>query len=85
MTVEIVMLHTPGCRSCEQARHTIESVAEDFPVEFKEKDLTEHPELAAEHNVMSAPGIVIDGELVFQGGVSENELREELDERTEDA
>lgn len=82
--IEVTMLHTPGCKSCEKARRTIETVAEEYPVEFEEKDLTENPELAAEYSVMTAPGIVVDGELVFQGGVSEQELRDELDKRTGD-
>lgn len=80
MTVEVKMLHTPGCKACEKSRKTIEAVQEDYDFTFKDVDLTDNPELAAEYQVMSAPGIVIDGELEFQGGVTEKKLRNKLDE-----
>lgn len=76
------MLKTPGCGACKKSRHAIEAVQEDYDFAFEVIDLTDQPELAQEYSVMSAPGIVIDGELVFQGGVTEKQLRVELDERT---
>lgn len=85
MAIEVTMLHTPGCKSCAKARTVIQRVADDYDITFEAVDLTENPEIAAEYRVMSAPGIVMDGELVFQGGVSEAELRAALDERTGEA
>ncbi len=82
--IDVVLLHTTGCQSCEKARRIIESVIKEYPVNFEEKNLVEHPELATEYNVMSAPVIVIDGEIMFRGGASEQELRKELDTRTDD-
>lgn len=81
--IEVTLLKTPGCEACKRSRQTIEAVQEEYDFSFAVIDLTEQPELAQEYPVMSAPGIVIDGELVFQGGVSKQELREALDERTE--
>ncbi|MDY6778880.1 MAG: thioredoxin family protein [Candidatus Nanohaloarchaea archaeon] len=75
----VKMLKTPGCKSCERSREVIKSLQDEFDFVFEEIDLTERPELAQEYQVMAAPGIVIDGELVFQGGVSEQELRDELE------
>lgn len=47
-------------------------------------NLTEHPEYAQKYDVMAAPGIIINEKKVFQGGVTEAELRAALDERTTD-
>lgn len=76
----VKMLKTPGCKSCETSRQVIESLQDELDFTFEVIDLTERPELAQEYRVMAAPGIVIDGELVFQGGVSEHELREKLED-----
>lgn len=76
------MLKTSGCGACRKARHAIEAVQEEYSFTFEVIDLTEQPELAQEYNVMSAPGILIDGDLVFQGSVTEKQLRAELEERT---
>ncbi len=48
-------------------------------VEVEIIDVTEHPEVAQKHMLMSAPGIVIDGKLEYVGGVpSEEELRKKI-------
>lgn len=79
MTVEVKMLKTPGCGACKKSRKTVEKVSEDFDIDFEVIDLTENPEYAQQYRVMSAPGIVIDGEKVFEGGVKEKELRQKLE------
>lgn len=83
MTVDIQMLYTPGCRGCAKARNVLDAVQKDYDINVTEADLTERPELAQEYGVMTAPGIVIDGELAFQGGVTEKQLRQALDKRSE--
>lgn len=79
MTIEILMLKTPGCKSCASSRNAIEAVMDDYDIDFEEIDLTEEPEYAQEYQVMAAPGIVINGEKAFQGGISEKQLRNKLD------
>jgi len=78
-----MMLKTPGCKRCDSSRNAIEAVMEDYDIDFEEIDLTEEPEYAQEYQVMAAPGIIIDGEKAFQGGVTEEQLRTKLDELTE--
>lgn len=81
MAIKIKLLKTPGCGACEKSKKAIEKVSEDFDIDFDEIDLTEEPEYAREYRVMTAPGILIDGEKEFEGGVTEKQLKEKLEEK----
>lgn len=80
---ELKLLTTPGCTHCAEVKKTINKIKPDFP-ELKVEiiDVTEHPEVAQQYFLMSAPGIVINGKLEFTGGVSERELRKKLKEQS---
>lgn len=78
--MKIDLLTMPGCSHCAHAKQVVEKVRPDYPgLELVIHDITEEPELAGQYMLMSAPGVVIDGELVFTGGVDEAKLREHLD------
>ncbi len=77
--IDLKILSTPGCAKCEQAARIMEKLKGELPDFHWEKiDLFEHPELAMQYQVMSSPGIVINGKLEFVGGVSERQIREKL-------
>ncbi len=78
--MKIDFLTMPGCSHCAHVRAVLEKVKPDFPdLDLVEHDVTKEPELAAQYMLMSAPGVVIDGELVFTGGLDETKLREHLE------
>ncbi len=79
--IRVELLTMPGCTHCVAAKETIEKIRADYPeMEVEIIDVTEHPEVSAEYMLMSAPGIVINGKLEFTGGVTEEQLRNRLDE-----
>ncbi len=78
--MKIELLTMPGCPHCAHARKVLERVQPDYPdLEITIHDVADEPELAGRYMLMSAPGVVIDGELVFSGGLDEAKLRERLD------
>ena len=80
--MHVQVLSTPGCAECAAAKRALERIRPDYPVlQVEEIDVSEQPEVAARYGLLSAPGIVVDGELVAAGHVSEAELRRKLDER----
>jgi glutaredoxin len=77
--MKIDLLTMPGCGHCASAKQILEKVKPDFPeLEVVIHDITEKPELAQQYMLMTAPGVVIDGELVFSGGLDEEKLRQRL-------
>jgi glutaredoxin len=82
MVKKILILDTPGCSSCKYAEELIERIKKEgnIKIDVEVKDITKHPELLQKYQIMSAPGIVIDGELKFTGKPSEKELRKALKE-----
>ncbi len=78
--INLELLTMPGCSHCAAAKRTIEKVKIDFlEMDVKIIDTTEYPEVAAKYMLMSAPGVVINGNLEFSGGVNEEELRKKLE------
>lgn len=80
MAKKVLILDTPGCASCKYAEELIAKIKKEKKLDLKVevKDITKHPEYLQKYPIMSAPGIVIDGELKFTGKPSEKELREAL-------
>lgn len=62
----VQVLSTPGCAGCAHTKRLIADVLAEYPdLDWEEIDLTEQPELAAPHGLMSVPAIIIDGTLEF--------------------
>ena len=77
--MKIDLLTIPGCAHCANAKALLAKIKPDYPeLEIVEHDITEEPELAEKYALMSAPGVVIDGELAFTGGIDEDKLRARL-------
>ena len=74
---ELTLYGKAGCHLCEEAREVVEAVAAERPLEVEEVDVSLDPGLNARYGER-IPVIAIDGEEVFELGVSEEELRAEL-------
>jgi len=82
MVKKVQILKTPGCASCAQATLMVKKIKEEEKLGFEveELDVTEHPDLIQKYQIMTSPGIVIDGKLEFAGMPSEKKMREKLKE-----
>ena len=69
--MEIIVLTTPGCGNCKK----VEAMLEQLGVEYRVVDITRDPEMAQRFQLMTAPGVVIDGKLAFSGVPSIEELK----------
>ena len=81
MVKKVLILDTPGCASCKYAEELIARIKKEgkIKIDVEVKDITQHPELLQKYQIMSAPGIVIDGKLEFTGKPSEKKLRKALE------
>ncbi len=76
---EVLILSTPGCANCAYVKRILERLKKEYKnLKIKEIDITKKPELIQKYQVMSAPGIVINGKLEFTGGATEEQLRKKL-------
>jgi len=80
MIKKIEILRTPGCSSCGKATVLIKKIKKENNLKFtiKEFDITKHPDMLMKYQIMTSPGIVIDGKLEFTGLPSEKKLKEKL-------
>ncbi len=78
----IELYYSDTCHNCHQIRALLMEV---LPRDMKFKEInTSYPEgqrRASELNIMSVPTIAIDGEVVFVGRVSREELLKEINLR----
>ncbi len=80
---EITVLTQPDCAFCEQAAAVLARIGRDHPLSVRHIELASEQgsALAAEHRVLFAPGILIDGRMFSFGRLSERRLRCELARR----
>lgn len=79
--IELLFLTVPNCVQCTKAKQVIEKVRPDFPdLKVAYVDVTQHPEILQQYQVLSAPGIVINGKLLYTGGLDEAAFRARLNE-----
>ena len=77
--INVQFITIPGCVQCAKAKSVIEKVKADFPdMRVTYVDATEHPEILEKYKIMSAPGVVVNGELAFTGGLNEASFRKLL-------
>jgi len=70
-----------GCAKCAATKKLIAEVVEELGVEVDIEPVTDLMEIT-EYNVMSTPGVVIDGEVVSSGKVpSRGEVRAWIEDR----
>jgi glutaredoxin len=72
--MKIEVLTTPGCSNCK----VVEKFLDELGFEYSIIDVTEKPDYLEKYPIFTAPGIVIDGKLVFVGVPKKEELAEKL-------
>ena len=79
-TIEITVLTQSDCPLCEHATAVLARVKQEYPLAVRHIALgsEEGRALAEHHRVLFAPGVLLDGELVGYGRLSERRLRREL-------
>lgn len=78
--IKMQIITVKGCECCEEIKKYIENVKKDFPdLGVEILDSAEHPALIKKYNILSAPGIVINGKLEFNGETKEEDLRKRLE------
>ena len=74
MAKKVIVLTTPSCAGCA----TLEKKLDKLGVKYKIIDVTKKPEVLQKWQMMAAPGLVVDGKLVFAGVPSDAELKKFL-------
>ena len=74
MNHKIEILTTPLCVHCKSA----EKMLDDMKISYNVIDVTENPEYLEKYPIFTAPGIVIDDKLEFEGIPKKQELLEKL-------
>lgn len=72
--MKVKILTTPGCSSCAK----VKKMLDEMKVKYQVIDITKNPRVLETYQVMSAPGIVINGKLEFTGVPSKGELKKKL-------
>jgi len=72
--MKVQILTTPGCSSCAK----VEKMLDEMKVKYEVIDITNNPKILQKYQVMSAPGIVINGKLEFTGVPKKEELEKKL-------
>ena len=72
--MKVQILTTPGCSSCVRVEKMLDEIKEKDEI----IDITKNPGILQKYQVMSAPGIVINGKLEFTGVPSKNELERKI-------
>ncbi len=79
--VDVILLTAAGCHLCEDARRSLESLAREFDLSFREVDMTsdEGLELVGRHRPPMPPAVLIDGVLFSFGRLPRTKLRRRLE------
>jgi len=78
--VIVTLLTKPDCKFCVRAKEILGRLRAEIAFELHIVDLQDPTgqALAAEHGIMFAPGVLIDGRLSAYGRPSERRLRRDL-------
>ena len=71
---KVQILTTPSCSSCAK----VEKMLDEMKVKYRVIDITKNPKILEKYQVMTAPGIVINGKLEFSGVPNKEELKKKL-------
>ena len=72
--VQVQILSTPDCAGCA----VVEKMLDEMSVPYEIIDVTKNPEILQKYPIMTAPGIVIDGNLEFTGVPKKDELKSKV-------
>lgn len=78
--IDVKILEVPGCACCGAAIEIMGRLKDEYQLNVEVIDLNKHPEFIQKYNIRTSPSILIDGKLELMGEVSEEEVREKLEE-----
>jgi glutaredoxin len=80
---QVTLLTKPACPLCDQAKQTLDRLAQDFDlaVELVALDSEQGRALATAAGMPFPPGVLIDGQPFSYGRLSERKLRRALESR----
>ncbi|MDX1441209.1 MAG: thioredoxin family protein [Nitrosopumilaceae archaeon] len=70
--MKVEVLTTPDCINCKN----LERLLDTFEIKYALVDVTEKPEYLQKYPIFTAPGLVVDGKLVFTGVPNKEKLKE---------
>jgi glutaredoxin len=77
--MKVTLLTAPSCSECELAKRIVNEITgEDADIDVEIADILETPAMAAKHNILSVPAILINGNLEFIGVPKKKELIKKL-------
>jgi len=79
--IKVEAFSTPGCGKCGHARDALKAVVDELGpdrVSWREVNVLDELDYAAQVGVLAPPAIAIDGELVFPALPTPQRLRAEL-------
>lgn len=79
--MHVTLLTKSDCDNCVRATEILDRLANelDFSVELIDIETATASELARQHGVMFAPGVLLDGRLSTYGRPSERRLRRDIE------
>lgn len=82
--VRVEVVTSDACERCEEATRKVHKVVDGVQgdvgeLEVRERPVDEHPELVAEHGIMSTPTVIVDGRRVLAGVPSEEDLEDAIE------
>ncbi|MBT8192344.1 MAG: glutaredoxin [Acidimicrobiia bacterium] len=79
--IEILIVTSPACHLCEQAKDVLERLSGDYPLTWREVDMAspEGSDIVRSSRAPFPPMIVVGGQLYGYGRLSEKKLRKDLD------
>ncbi len=77
MTKEIILYTKVKCPLCDDAKHLLEAVLQDYNVHIREKDIYEDDHLLEKYQLM-IPVVEIDGEEVDHGQIDPTKVMKRL-------
>jgi glutaredoxin len=78
--IALTLLTQDDCAWCERAKRLLNEISPDIPLQVSEISLTTDAgrELAAQHQLLFAPGLLHDDRLIAYGRLSARALRRDL-------
>lgn len=78
---KIILVTSTDCSQCEKVKKIMEEIKRDFPqLQIKEIDMTTEKgmQLVQKYQIMSSPGVIINGKLFSVGGADKSKLIKKL-------
>lgn len=78
--INLTLLTQHDCAWCSDGRKLLTELSEELPLRIEEVDLNSDRgrQLAGEHRLMFAPGLLADNRLIAHGRLSKRALRRDL-------